>query len=106
MREELLLDVPHRQVVFTIPKMLRLFFRFRRSLLSSLCLAVVQALLKYFKTVSDHELMPGVVAVIQTISDPAMLPFLWWPDENHRPTSSSASRLHDHLPLKSFSRNS
>jgi hypothetical protein len=28
MREELLLDVSHRQVVFTIPKMLRLFFRF------------------------------------------------------------------------------
>jgi len=26
MREELLLDVPHRQVVFTVPKMLRLFF--------------------------------------------------------------------------------
>jgi len=27
MREELLLDVPHRQVVFTVPKMLRLFGR-------------------------------------------------------------------------------
>ena len=27
MREELLLDVPHRQVVFTIPKMLRIFFK-------------------------------------------------------------------------------
>jgi len=65
--------------------MLRLFFCFRRSFLSSLCLAAVQALLKYFKTVSDHELMPGAVAVIQTISDPTMLPFLWWPDENHRP---------------------
>ena len=26
MRETLLLDVPHRQVVFTIPKMLRIFF--------------------------------------------------------------------------------
>ncbi|MGB2763314.1 MAG: transposase zinc-binding domain-containing protein [Candidatus Aminicenantaceae bacterium] len=26
MRESLLLDVPHRQVVFTVPKMLRLFF--------------------------------------------------------------------------------
>mgnify|MGYP005832949099 CR=1 FL=1 len=30
MREELLVDVPHRQVVFTIPKMLRLFFRYNR----------------------------------------------------------------------------
>ncbi len=33
MRETLLLDVPHRQVVFTIPKMLRVFFKFKRKLL-------------------------------------------------------------------------
>jgi len=69
MREKLLLDVPHRQVVFTVPKMLRLFFRFRRSLLSSLCLAAVKALLKYLKFVTERELMPGVVAVIQTFGD-------------------------------------
>jgi len=29
MREELVLDVPHRQVVFTVPKMLRLSFLWR-----------------------------------------------------------------------------
>ena len=28
MREELILDAPHRQVVFTIPKMLRIFFKY------------------------------------------------------------------------------
>jgi len=32
MRETLLLDVPHRQVVFTIPKMLRIFFKYNRRL--------------------------------------------------------------------------
>jgi len=69
MREKLLLDVPHRQVVFTVTKMLRLFFRFRRSLLSSLCLAAVKALLKYLKFVTERELMPGVAAVIQTFGD-------------------------------------
>ena len=37
MRETLLLDVPHRQVVFTIPKMLRVFFKFKRRLLGDLC---------------------------------------------------------------------
>ena len=37
MREELLLDVRHRQVVFTIPKMLRVFFKFKRRLLGDLC---------------------------------------------------------------------
>jgi len=36
MRETLLLDVPHRQVVFTIPKMLRIFFKFKRKLLGDL----------------------------------------------------------------------
>jgi len=69
MREELVLDVPHRQDVLTIPKMLRLFFRFKRALLSSFCMAAVQALLKYFKTFSGQELMPGIVAVIQTFGD-------------------------------------
>ena len=46
MREELLLDVPHRQVVFTVPKMLRIFFKYKRRLLGDLCQAAVQALLK------------------------------------------------------------
>jgi hypothetical protein len=69
MREELLLDVSHRQAVFTVPKMLRLFFRYKRALLSPLSLATVYALLKYFHTVTGHELMPGVVAVTQTFGD-------------------------------------
>jgi len=47
MREELLLDVSHRQVVFTILKMLRIFFRYKRRLLEDFCQAAVQALLKY-----------------------------------------------------------
>jgi hypothetical protein len=38
MREELLLDVPHRQVVFTIPRMLRIFFKYNRRLLGNLCI--------------------------------------------------------------------
>ena len=42
MREELLLDVPHRQVVFTVPKMLRLFFRYKRKLLNDLCLSAAR----------------------------------------------------------------
>jgi hypothetical protein len=39
MRETLLQDVPHRQVVFTIPKMLRIFFKYNRRLLGNLCQA-------------------------------------------------------------------
>jgi len=66
MREELLLDVPHRQVVFTIPKMLRIFFLYKRRLLGDLCQAAVQALLKYLQATTGTELRPGVVASIQT----------------------------------------
>jgi ribosomal protein S27E len=66
MREELLVDVPHRQVVFTIPKMLRIFFKYKRRLLGDLCQAAVQALLKYFQATTGSELRPGVVAVIQS----------------------------------------
>ncbi len=69
MREELLLDVPHRQVVFTIPKMLRLFFRFKRKLLNDLCLCAVHTLVRFLHTATGLELMPGVVAVIQTFGD-------------------------------------
>jgi hypothetical protein len=41
MRETLLLDVPHRQVVFTIPRMLRIFFKYKCRLLGGLCQAAV-----------------------------------------------------------------
>jgi hypothetical protein len=69
MREMLLLDVPHRQVVFTIPKMLRLFFKFKRRLLGDLCRCAVRALLFYFQAAAGKTLEPGVVAVIQTFGD-------------------------------------
>jgi hypothetical protein len=66
MREELLLDVPHRQVVFTIPKMLRIFFKYNRRLLEELCRSALRSLVRYFEVVAERELMPGVIAVIQT----------------------------------------
>jgi len=49
MRETLLLDVPHRQVVFTIPKMLRLFFKHNRRLLGELCRSALRSLTRYFE---------------------------------------------------------
>jgi hypothetical protein len=49
MREELLLNISLRQVVFTIPKMLRLFFKFKRKLLGDLCGCAGRPLLFYLK---------------------------------------------------------
>ncbi|MGB9006748.1 MAG: transposase [Candidatus Aminicenantales bacterium] len=69
MREALLLEVPHRQVVFTIPKMLRLFFKYKRRLLGDLCRCALRSLTRYFEVVTGSALTPGVIAAIQTFGD-------------------------------------
>jgi ribosomal protein S27E len=69
MQETLLLDVPHRQVVFTIPKMLRVFFKFRRRLLGDLCRCALRALTRYFEAAAGSALVPGVIAVLQTFGN-------------------------------------
>jgi len=68
-RETLLLDVPHRQVVFTIPKMLRPFFKYKRRLLGDLCRLALRTLTRYFAALAGSELMPGVIAAIQTFGN-------------------------------------
>ena len=69
MRETLLLDVPHRQIVFTIPKRLRVFFKFNRRLLGDLCRCALRSLSCYFEAVTGSALTPGVIAAIQTFGD-------------------------------------
>jgi len=64
--QKLILDTPHRQVVFTIPKMLRIFFKFNRSLLSELCVCGKEALIKYLKAATEKDITPGIIAVIQS----------------------------------------
>ena len=49
--------------------MLRTSFKYDRNLLSALCLCSKQALLKYFKTVTSRELMPRIIAVIQSFGN-------------------------------------
>jgi hypothetical protein len=69
MRETLLLHVRHRQVVFTIPRMLRIFFKYNRRLLGELCRCALGSLTRYFEIVAGSKLMPGVVAAVQTFGD-------------------------------------
>jgi hypothetical protein len=64
-RKTLFLDVPHRQVIFVIPKMLRVFFKFKRKLLAELCRAAIRTLLLYFQAATGREIEPGVIAVIE-----------------------------------------
>ena len=69
MREALLLDVPHRQVVLTIPKTLRIFFKYRRRLLGELSRAAVKTLTIYLEALAGEPLVPGIIVVVQTFGD-------------------------------------
>jgi hypothetical protein len=85
MREELLLDVPHRQIVFTIPNMLRLFFKYKRRLLGELCCLALRSLPRHFEALAGSALTPGVIAAIQTFGDRInLLPPVPEHDEGHR----------------------
>jgi len=68
--EEILYPLPHRQYVFTIPKMLRPHFRFDRKLLGKLSRCAYDCLKEFFrKTLDKIEGVPGVVISIQTFGD-------------------------------------
>ena len=69
LRETLLLDVPHRQVVFAIPKMLRIFFRYNRNLLGDLCRCALRSLTLYFEVLTGKKLRPRIIIAIQTSGD-------------------------------------
>ena len=65
--EELLEDVPHRQVVFTIPKRVRAYFRYDRTLMGDLAGCAWRALrLWVLACFDDHTAVPGAVGFIQT----------------------------------------
>ena len=68
--EEVVEDVGHCLWTFTIPKMLRVFFRHHRELLGGLCRAgweVVRELMA--AALGDPSFRPGMVAVVQTHGD-------------------------------------
>ncbi len=68
--EEILYPLPHRQYVFTVPKMLRPHFRFDRKLLGKLSQCAYQSLKEFFREpLNKKEAVPGVVISIQTFGD-------------------------------------
>ena len=68
--EELLEDVPHRQVVFTIPKRLRPYFRYDRALLGDLAGCAWRALrLWILATLGEDTALPGAIGFIQTAGE-------------------------------------
>ena len=68
--ENVLKYVPHRQWVFGIPKRLRIYFMFDRTLLSKLSQCVWKVLSVYLRhAVSDEDADPGAVIAIQSFGD-------------------------------------
>jgi hypothetical protein len=62
-------EVPHRQFVFTIPKRLRIYFRFERRLLGDLCRAAARTAITVYRAASGRpDAVPGMGK--QTIATP------------------------------------
>ena len=77
--EELLEQVPHRQVVLTIAKRLRVFFRYDRRLLGDLAACAWRAIRLYFRVYYDGApVLPGAVGFIATAGE-----FLNWHPHIH-----------------------
>lgn len=71
--ENVLYPVPHRQYVFSIPIMLRVYFKYDRSLQTGLCQCAYRSLLTFLREVVGlKDGVPGVVMAIHTFgADPA-----------------------------------
>ncbi len=67
--EELLAEVPHRQVVLTIPKRLRIFFRFDRRLLGELLGCAWRAWRLWLEASLEGVVEPGGVGFVQTAGE-------------------------------------
>ncbi len=76
LKENILYPVPHRQYVFTIPIMLRIYFKHDRKLLTKLCHCAYESLLIFLRNkLRLQHGVPGVVMAIHTFGD--------YPDKFH-----------------------
>ena len=60
--------VAHRQYVFTVPKLIRSFFAFRRSLLGELCRIIARSLTEAYRAAHPRA-QPGFILFVQTFGD-------------------------------------
>jgi hypothetical protein len=67
--QEVLLDLPHRQFVFAIPKALRLYFRHDRKLFFEVSRLIYRLMKDFYREAAGTELMTGIVIAHQTFGD-------------------------------------
>ena len=69
-KENILYPVPHRQYVFSIPIILRVYFKYDRQLLTNLCHCAYESLLEFFRTtIGLSDGVPGAVMTIHTFGE-------------------------------------
>jgi hypothetical protein len=72
LQDEVVEDVGHAQWVFTLPKMLRVYFLHHRELLGALSLAAYQTVKELMVAAAGEKgFRPGMVSVVQTFGDRA-----------------------------------
>ena len=69
MAQEVLLKLPHRQFVFTIPKCLLVYFKHDRMLFSDISHTIFQIIQSYYNEVSCRQINTGIVLSYQTAGD-------------------------------------
>ena len=70
LRKEILFPVPHRQYIFSIPIIVRSFFRYDRKLLGRLCQCVNRSLTLFLKkSLNLQDGIPGMVMVVHTFGN-------------------------------------
>jgi hypothetical protein len=69
MNERLMLLLPHRQVVFTFPKVLRVFFRYDRRLYGELCKLVYPMMQRFYTQAASRPLQGAAVIAYASAGD-------------------------------------
>ena len=67
--EDVLLKLPHRQFVFTVPKALRVFFRNNRKLFADISRLIFSIIRDFYNEAAEKEIRTGIVIAHQTFGD-------------------------------------
>jgi hypothetical protein len=67
--EEVFLELPHRQFVFTVPKVLRLIFRRNRTLFAKVSRLINQLISDFYSYATGRTIRFGMIAAHQTFGD-------------------------------------